>query len=519
MKYSAKNDLKANLNTVFGSVTRKNLIGYIFIFVFFIFNLYRAAALSITHDEALSYNRFISQDWKTILFSFHSNNHILNSLLAKFTTILLGNSPFVLRLPAVISSGFFFLLLEKIISRHVKNRVTYLLTLLLIICNPFLLDYTTAARGYSLALMFSASAFLLSSSLLQSQGKALSKGQILVLSGLISTVCALSVAANASFAFLNISILGVFWGIQILRIIKRESQKSKLTLIEMTLALILPGFAVFLILNPAIMNYNQSTLYFGSESWFFTVESMVKASFKSSRFSQAANITEQLILRASGLLILALAGTGLVGFYVHARKLLALRSEKTGEDRGLFYVYLVCTITSVILIHTLAYFTLDFFLPNERTGIFLLYLFGILLGCSIDYLDQSGWTKIFQRTGLILMVIMIVLSFSSLRFNYFQRVRYDAGSELIYQTLNDLDTAVLENGIGINWLFEPSLNYYRNQDPASKLPELTREKPNQNQRAFALLPERKTDRNFIQENQLILIYRNELSGAAVYIKP
>ena len=46
---------------------------------------YRAATQSVVHDEAFSFNLFLSHRWRDIYFNYDAANHVLFSLLAKLS--------------------------------------------------------------------------------------------------------------------------------------------------------------------------------------------------------------------------------------------------------------------------------------------------------------------------------------------------------------------------------------------------------------------------------------------------
>ena len=84
---------------------------------------------------------------------YDANNHILSSIMIKLSVTLGGLSPFTLRLPSLIA-GFFltlgvFWLLKRIDSWPLRWAAFAVVCL-----HPMLLDFSIAARGYSLSLAF-----------------------------------------------------------------------------------------------------------------------------------------------------------------------------------------------------------------------------------------------------------------------------------------------------------------------------------------------------------------------------
>jgi len=123
-----------------------------FIFAFFIaYEIIRAGRVALTFDEAATYFNYIHRDVLS-LFDFNvANNHFLNTVLTKLSSVILGNGEIALRLPNLIGYilflAFSFLLLKKFASRWIA-----LLGFLLMNLNPYLLDFFSLSRGYGLSL-------------------------------------------------------------------------------------------------------------------------------------------------------------------------------------------------------------------------------------------------------------------------------------------------------------------------------------------------------------------------------
>lgn len=112
---------------------------------------YRAATQSVVHDEAFTYLAFLGS-WHAAYFEFIANNHILFSLLTKLSIGIFGLSEFSLRLVSVLA-GFVLILGIYQVLRAAKTPVTIRWAALLAIgAHPLLMDFSVAARGYSLAI-------------------------------------------------------------------------------------------------------------------------------------------------------------------------------------------------------------------------------------------------------------------------------------------------------------------------------------------------------------------------------
>src|SRR4051794_13284194 len=64
--------------------------------------IYRAARQDITMDEAVTVSHWVLRDGYQ--WTPDTNNHMLNTLLMKISTSVLGISPFSIRLPAILGA-------------------------------------------------------------------------------------------------------------------------------------------------------------------------------------------------------------------------------------------------------------------------------------------------------------------------------------------------------------------------------------------------------------------------------
>ena len=108
-------------------------------------------------DESATFFNYVNKDWSQVFNYTAPNNHVLNSILIKLTTIIWGGHPFIIRLPAflfgVASIPLIFLVCKKI------GCLGYIAALTLAV-HPYCILFSTNARGYS-AIVFFTLLFLL----------------------------------------------------------------------------------------------------------------------------------------------------------------------------------------------------------------------------------------------------------------------------------------------------------------------------------------------------------------------
>ncbi len=146
----------------------------------------RASSVAFTYDESLTYG--IIHGNRTFLHD--ANNHWLNTFAMRVTQHLFGQSEFALRLPNVLGFGVYGAAVLVILWR--RRPAAQVAGLLLLIVNPFLLEFFGLARGYGLGLAFVAVAV----------AAAVTEGPELL--RLATVVVAGALAFYASFGALNV---------------------------------------------------------------------------------------------------------------------------------------------------------------------------------------------------------------------------------------------------------------------------------------------------------------------------
>ncbi|MBK7606310.1 MAG: hypothetical protein IPI18_03390 [Saprospiraceae bacterium] len=116
----------------------------------------RAVKIPVTHDEAGTILNYASRSIYSIITYEDPipNNHLLNTLLIKFSISVLGLNEFACRLPNLIG-GFMYLWFGiKISNLFSQKKIIQTCFLLLLVANPYLTEFFALARGYGLSIGF-----------------------------------------------------------------------------------------------------------------------------------------------------------------------------------------------------------------------------------------------------------------------------------------------------------------------------------------------------------------------------
>jgi hypothetical protein len=112
----------------------------------------RAARLALTCDEAHTYLEYIAPGPLAFFRLDAANNHFLNSLLAKLSSLPAGTSELALRLPNLLALAAYLLFSFLILDRFIKRKAIVAGGFVLLAANPYLLDFFSLCRGYGISL-------------------------------------------------------------------------------------------------------------------------------------------------------------------------------------------------------------------------------------------------------------------------------------------------------------------------------------------------------------------------------
>ena len=102
------------------------------------------------YDEAFTWVYFARRPLGQALSDYSlPNNHLLHTLLVHVAAALLGNQPWVLRLPALLA-GVALIPATYLLGRRLFDSVSGILAAALTACAPPLVDYSANARGYTM---------------------------------------------------------------------------------------------------------------------------------------------------------------------------------------------------------------------------------------------------------------------------------------------------------------------------------------------------------------------------------
>ena len=389
----------------------------------FTYILLRSYYLSFTFDEVVTSSIVNSPDW--FKMPEGSNNHYINTLLMKLSVSMFGESEFTLRLPNSLSFILYFIYSVKI--ANLNNKPIALATLVLLTSMPFVIDFFSLARGYGLSL-----AFMLPSIyyfLLYFKNTAILALVFSVLFGMLGVL--------SNFTLFNY-FLPLILSLLFFTLFLSQAKKKKIYAISIIMALIIPFIVVILPLLFKLKEGGQ--LYFGGNTNFFydTIFSLGRcfAYYK-------INITFSIVIFTS-LFILA--------FIISIFSLIKFVRNKQVNFKTAFSLIVILSVVAPILQSIL--FKTSF--PAERTALMFYPLIIIAISGTV-YVFQKQHQLFFNVLSLFFFIFFIVTINTTHCYSW----RYDGGTKYAIKELASIINKDEPKTIGVNYIFNPSVNYYR----------------------------------------------------------
>lgn len=386
----------------------------------------RAACCSVTYDEAWTILSFVPGSIGGIMTCepCDANNHIPNTLLIKALYALLQGpfapgSLFVARIPAL--AGMCFYLFHVVRISRMLHRWPAILLAAFACLNPFVLDFFGLARGYALALGFTAAALYWMLRAADAMTVRTSSFALLYA----------ALAAFSSFSFLHLFaavglVLFISWLVR---------DRKPLTLLSWIIIAAALTAVVWIPLHQLIL---QGRLYYGGETGFY--EDTLLSLAKYSCYSMFALPIHRVVLAVF---------TGVLAVAVIASLFTRPRNAMRNAAAGLVLACVFSVIAQHVLLGTL--YVID------RSALFFVPAIAAALAFSVKALPQ----KLSRVAAMILTVPFVFNFFIHVNFHKTATWFFDAHTESVLGHL-EKEAAASSRVLAISysWPLESSMGYY-----------------------------------------------------------
>jgi|WetSurMetagenome_2_1015567.scaffolds.fasta_scaffold24103_3 hypothetical protein len=393
----------------------------------FLYVLVRAIYVGITYDEAWTISTFVPMKPIAILINpeCDANNHILNTFLIKFFYHFGLNSIFFARLPNVLSFLVYLFFAYKISTGFLSAR-SGLVVFLLLVLNPYLLDFFSLARGYGISMACLAASVYYLFVLFREQSKSaytfLSVGWAL-----------LGVLANLSMLNYYLALICVI-GLFSLIMFRKEVLKIFLVILAMS------GLLALILWKPTSMMMKTGHLYYGGNTGFYqdTLVSLAKYTMYSPE--------------VSGIILISL--NVFLALFVISVLLSFRKDQAPGNLRNVMLAVFLLSAGSVVLQH----FLFNNLYLIDRAALFYYPLAILTLCISIDQIKYR-WVSL-AVSGVL--IAAFGLNFI-LHCNFYKTATwyFDAHTREILKIINnDGKMKRKVQKVDFSWPFQNSVRYY-----------------------------------------------------------
>lgn len=447
------------------------------------YTVMRAFNLSFTHDESFTYlysshNSFMEIiSNRTTLIS--ANNHILNTLFMKLFDNTIGSSEIALRLQSILAH-IVYLVFTFLLLKNFKSQLLIVMGFILLNTNPYLLEFFALARGYALAISFmfiSIYFFLLYSR--DEKNKQL-----------IYCMVSAALAVLSNFALLNyfaaiilIHQVVIYFKYKDLKV---SFSKSKIVLIT----IVALGLICY---EPLRKLIRFSTIDFGGNTgiWEDTVASQVSTFLYDQPY---AHSVFQII---DGFIFISVLACSII-FLIKL-----IRGTRSEEDKNGLIIFSV--LLFILFFNALQHYLLGSPYIVERFALFISPLYILSLIYLLNVFSESGRAlKIcgnFLVTGLTAGILFHFSRCANI--SYATNWRYDASTkEMIADLIKEKESSGKQKvKLGITWLFEPGINFYRETKKLDWLEKVNRKGVSGEFDYYYITP---SDRNSISGSKKII---------------
>jgi hypothetical protein len=423
----------------------KKIDGLLFLLsiLVFIYVAIRAYTLSFTHDESVSFEliKWSSQTRNT------ANHHYINSVLMNFMRGNFGESEFVFRLPNVLSFALFLKATHLILKLFSVNNLMLIIGFVLIVFNPYLLDFFSLARGYGISLgcMMMSLYFYLKNCYKEYS-----------LYNFWFSMLFATIAIGANLTLINFYLM--IFGLQTLTVLKNNDYKFKRILsLNFILPLIVFIYPVYLSIERLLFLSDKGELYYGVDNLFEAFQSLLLGFLYNNVDENFVNIYNTFIVIVV-IVFISLLITSVV--------YLALKINRPIIQITLMLAGIVVAIYTENL-----FFNAKF--PFGRTALFFIPFISLMTYLFINEIAYLLKSKLSKNLMNILFGLLIVPYFSynlitNLNKSQTFEWSYDADTKNIVKVIlsdiaNDY-TPYKKYTISSNWIIAPTINYYLNSN-------------------------------------------------------
>jgi hypothetical protein len=424
------------------------------------YSIARASLVSYNNDEALTF-LYHARSSVVDIVNYNSrimpsNNHMLNSLLMKASSALLGESELALRLPNVLAHAV-YLTTCLLLVRAYAPAILRPFALIVLSLNPYFLEFFSLSRGYGLAVASMMCSLFFA---LRAADPHRNLARHLWPAAIFASVTVLASIPFVNFCVAMFAVLGaiVLWRSRPTSLDQATWRAWLGRALRGSLPLLVSGLAVVAVMLPPILKLRQlNHFYIGGTIgfWTDTVGSLVDGSLYNVFYEDAAMPVVQVFV---AVMLLLSAG------------LLVVRLVRRQADAHLTLTAIVLALVLLMSVSSIAqHQLLGVNYLKGRIGIMFVPLFSLLVlnfFLSLGKLLQGTRFSLVSPVAIVLLAALLGFhAANTLNTSYSAVLRGNASTR---QMIDDLtahyESTYGQDGtpvkVGISAGFKPVVEYY-----------------------------------------------------------
>jgi hypothetical protein len=492
-------------------------IAILLLLAVFSVNVYRAWTQSVTIDEAFTYNRFLSGSWSKLIGPYDACNHVLYSILEKTCRQLFGLTEFTLRIPSLLGGLLYLWAVYRLSRRLLGEGWLLLLSVALLSLNPHLMDFMSAARGYGLAVALFLWAL---DQMLEFAEAPASRARI----PRAAFGLALAVTANLTLLLPAAGLGAIFLLVLLfdkeLGGAERAARRWWLAVWRFVTPAALTAYAILIL---PLSSASKDSFYLGAASAKASLNTMVEFSLFHHLLSgptatvlPGAGFWRPLLMVFVPLVLAATAAACLVAALRWRRQASFRRLE--GPDRFLLLGG-GSLLTSVVL-QAVTHWAFGLPYPHGRTGLYLIPLFVLTVFALWASIRKYRLAAILASLPLGALALLALAHFLVyFQTNHYAEWRFDRSTKHMVQLIRERQRIEPRPKVrvGGTWLFEPTLNFYRQMYRLAWMEPVERKDPNDGNYDYYILS--LEDSSLVATRGLTVLYTDPFAGAVLAAAP
>jgi hypothetical protein len=486
----------------------------------FVWAVVRACMQALTGDEAQNYLFYAAPanashwEWDNV-----GANHMLNSMLARLFTTLLGPSAFSVRIPTLIGAAIYIYAIYQLcqmISQEWKIRIPLFLCL---VYNPFIFDFFVAARGYGIGSAFLMGAIAVAAAWhLNYTHPARGSRELMTAMAISSTFLGLAFTANFSMAFVGITamLLILVWAMKV----------APTRRWQVLAAGVIPGLLVVLFIPSwALAHARTGGIVAVVRSLKEALQSLVYAS----TFQPNPYLINPLLLPVFEILrqwVLPVTGAlASIQFVWIVRDRVWRRSQQQGPDRNAHTAWL-CALGSLVsaaavlavLEHRLAYRLFRLLMPVSRTGLYFLPLVTLMVGIAAAIPALSRGAAVCRKAVLGALWVLGFYYLSCMRLMYFEEWDYQADLNQAYKAVACYNHERNVRDVEVSWEYLAGMNFLRMASGRETFGPFAGTTPHTTGHQMYIL-EQNFEGDFIKAQGLMVVFKGDMTAMVIAVRP